>query len=96
MPILMVSLIPRCNLAQIIRFTPYVKYAYLKLRALLNFTLKFHLEGGDIMIIDFNEEKFKNEVRSIAKNFGASSSDSKKVASMAVSIVLKSSRPINQ
>jgi len=48
------------------------------------------------MIIDFDEEKFKNEIRSIAKNFGASSSDSKKVASMALSVVLKSSRPVNQ
>lgn len=48
------------------------------------------------MIIDFDEEKFKNEVRSIAKSYGASSNDSKKVASMALSVVLKSSRPVKQ
>jgi len=48
------------------------------------------------MIIEFDERKFKNEIKSIAKKYGASSSDSEKVASMALSAVFKASRPVNQ
>jgi hypothetical protein len=48
------------------------------------------------MIIDFDERKFKNEVKSIAKKFGAKSSDAEMVASMALSAVIKSSRPVKQ
>jgi hypothetical protein len=48
------------------------------------------------MIIDFDERKFRSEVKNIARKYGASSSDSEKVASVALSAVYKSSRPINQ
>ncbi len=47
------------------------------------------------MIIDFDERKFKSEIKSIAKNYGAKSSDAERVASMALSAVIKASKPIN-
>jgi hypothetical protein len=47
------------------------------------------------MIIDFDERKFRTEVKSMAKKFGAKSSDAEKVASMALSAVLKASKPVN-
>lgn len=48
------------------------------------------------MIIDFDERKFRSEVKSIAKRYGAKSSDAEKIASMALSAVLKASTPIQQ
>ena len=44
------------------------------------------------MIIDFNEQKFKNEIKSIAKNYGASSSDTKMIVSVALSAVYNASK----
>ncbi|EIW16513.1 MULTISPECIES: hypothetical protein [Pelosinus] len=46
------------------------------------------------MIIDFDERKFRNEIKSIAKKYGAKSSDAEMVATMALSIVMKSSKPV--
>jgi predicted transcriptional regulator len=48
------------------------------------------------MIIDFDERKFKNEVKNIARKYGATTSDSEKVASIALSAVYKASKPVNQ
>lgn len=48
------------------------------------------------MIIDFDDRKFKSEIKSIAKKYGAKSSDAEMVASMALSIVIKSSKPVKQ
>jgi hypothetical protein len=48
------------------------------------------------MIIDLDERKFRNEIKSMARKFGASSSDSERVASMALSAVIKASKPVNQ
>ena len=48
------------------------------------------------MIIDFDEQKFKNEIKSIAKKYGASSGDAKMVVSVALAAVYKASTPINQ
>jgi hypothetical protein len=48
------------------------------------------------MVIDFDERKFKNEVKSIAKKYGAKSSDAEMVASIALSAVHKASKPVNQ
>ncbi|AIF51219.1 hypothetical protein [Pelosinus sp. UFO1] len=48
------------------------------------------------MIIDFDERKFKNEVRSQAIKNGASSSDADKLASMALAAVIKSSKSVKQ
>ena len=48
------------------------------------------------MIIDFDEQKFKNEIKNIVKNYGASSSDAKMVISLALSAVHKASKPVNQ
>jgi|GEM_PF-1683321 len=48
------------------------------------------------MIIDFDEQKFKNEIKSIAKKYGASSSDAKMVVSVALSAVYKASKRVNQ
>jgi hypothetical protein len=47
------------------------------------------------LIIDFDEQKFKNEIKSIVKNFGASSSDTKTVISVALAAVYKASKPVN-
>jgi len=57
---------------------------------------KFTSKGGDHMIIDFDEQKFKNEIKNIVKNYGASSSDAKMVISLALSAVHKASKPVNQ
>ncbi|MBC8014906.1 MAG: hypothetical protein H7X79_04090 [Sporomusaceae bacterium] len=47
------------------------------------------------MIIDFDEQKFKNEIKSIVKGYGASSSDAQMVVSLALSAVKKASKPVN-
>jgi hypothetical protein len=57
-----------------------------------NFTSK----GGDNTIIDFDEQKFKNEIKSIVKKYGGSSSDAKMVIAAALSAVYKASKPVNQ
>jgi hypothetical protein len=47
------------------------------------------------MIIDFDERKFKSEIKSIARKYGVSNSDSEKAASVALSAVYKASKPLN-
>ncbi|WP_378955996.1 hypothetical protein [Pelosinus sp. sgz500959] len=46
------------------------------------------------MIIDFDEQKFKNEIKTIAKGYGASSSNAKMAVSVALSAVYKASKPV--
>ncbi|AJQ29181.1 hypothetical protein [Pelosinus fermentans] len=46
------------------------------------------------MVIDFDERKFRNEIKSIAKKYGAKSNDAEMVATMALSVVMKSSKPV--
>ena len=78
---------------------PSDQSAYTTLWSLqIQFTIRFNFtsKGGDHVIIDFNEQKFKNEIKSIAKNYGASSSDAKMVVSAALSAVYKASKPITQ
>lgn len=46
------------------------------------------------MIIDFDERKFKSEVKSMARKYGASSNESEMVAAAALSAVMKASKPV--
>jgi hypothetical protein len=57
---------------------------------------KFTSKGGDNTIIDFDEQKFKNEIKSIVRKYGGSSSDAKMVIAAALSAVYKASKPVNQ
>jgi len=76
-----------------IRIYYITKSIYFSIEFLLrNLTSK----GGDNLIIDFDEQKFKHEIKSIAKNYGASSSQAKMVVSAALSAVSKASKPVNQ
>jgi len=77
---------------------PPDQYAYTILWSLqIKSTIRRNLtsKGGDNMIIDFDEQKFKNEIKSIVKQYGASSSDAKMVVSLALSAVRKASKPVN-
>jgi hypothetical protein len=47
------------------------------------------------MIIAFDERKFSNEVKSIARKYGASNRESEMVATAALSAVYRSSKPVN-
>lgn len=69
----------------------YVRYTIATFLTGFYFTSK----GGDPMIIDFDERKFRSEIKSIAKSYGAKSSDAERVASMALSAVIKASKPVN-
>lgn len=46
------------------------------------------------MIIDFDEQKFKNEIKNTAKKYGVSSSDTKTIIETALSAVQKASKPV--
>ena len=53
-------------------------------------------KGGDNMMIDFDEQKFKKEIKAIAKKYGASSNQAKMVVSAALSAVYNASERVDQ
>ena len=53
-------------------------------------------KGGDNMMIDFDEEKFKKEIKTMAKKFGASSHQTKLAISTILSAVYNSSERVDQ
>ena len=48
------------------------------------------------MMIDFDEEKFKKEIKSIAKKFGASSHQTKMAIATVLSAVYNASERVDQ